>query len=448
MLAPAKSNVKQRPNCMQSFSPEDLPAHRTFFTEFDRVKNVVDISIESADANMLRKLKLLLLTKSHVIIAASQLLESAQAHRLVLMYPDLITSGAVVASMKSIHPSTRQFLEEKRDSEGIERPGFLSSEAMEVAELVDTSGSAVRWKLEAMSDWFRDRLVADLRDENGLLHATAQRQRILLPMGVAAALEAEKGLSRDRVRDLVSTAGFDDAEFLVGAYADFLYYLSGARTTDSLGVLPQDNFLDFTFSELLGRSSSMSEDEVFFKIFIDTVKAKTETVFPEKFLDALSVENTLELREIGLQRGFIDGYNSIQMKTKEALNLRDKERLILLLQELDELEQGMYASFSSALDRELTSRAREARQRAGGRTLKTITSMAYPRVFEPAAYKELFASTLQWLGRGEAVEAMDRRIAEGHAAMEFMLERTGLLEKQPLLDFVSELNRRYRKRML
>jgi hypothetical protein len=247
---------------MRSCSPEDLPAHRTFFTEFDRTPRVIGVPVEIVDANLLRKLKLLLLTKSHIVIAASQLLESQEAQRLILEFPALITSGAVVASMKARHPSTRQFLEEKQDLEGALRPGFRAAGACDVADLIDSSGTAVRWKLEAMSDWFRDRLVSDLRDENGLLHAAAARQRIELPTAVADSLQEEKALSRDRVRDLVAHTGSSDGRFLIGAYADFLYYLSGARTTDSLGVLPQDNFLDFTFSELLGRRSGMSDDEI------------------------------------------------------------------------------------------------------------------------------------------------------------------------------------------
>ena len=393
---------------MRSFTPDQLPAHRTFFTEFDRDPALVGVPTDVVDANMLRKLKLLVLTKSHVVIAASQLLESDTAHRLVLKYPALVTSGAVVSSMKARHPTTSQFLEEKRATEGAQKAGFLA----------------------------------------GLLNAIARRQRIELPGSIADDLEREEGLSRARVGTVVADRGNKGTSFLLRAYADFLYYLSGARTTDSMGVLPQDNFLDFTFSELLGRPSGMSEEEVFFKIFIDTVKAKTETIFPEAFLDSLSLAQALELREVGLQRGFIEGYNTIQTKTKDALELRDKEGLVLLLRELDELEEGMHASFSAALDRELSSREREARQRAAGRTLKTLTSMAYPRLFEPGAYKELFASTLEWMGRAEAVESVDERIARGHAALETLLEKSGILEKQPLLDFVSEMNRRYQSRML
>lgn len=433
---------------MRSYSPTDLPAHRTFFTEFDRDHQLVGVTHEAVDANLLRKLKLLLLTKSHVVIAASHLLESEAAHRLLLDHPDLISSGAIVSSMKERHPSTLQFLEQKRETEGDERPGFLRPAARDVAQLIDSTGSAVRWRLEAMSDWFRDRLVADLRDDGGLLHAAAARQGIALPRDVAAVLEEHEGLSRSTVDSIIANRGAERARFLIRAYTDFLYYLSGARTTDSLGVLPQENFLDFTFSELLGRESGMSEDEVFFKIFIDTVKTKTETIFPEEFLDVLSVQHALELREIALQGGFIRGYNTIQMKTKDAVEVRDPERLVLLLRELDELEAKMHASFSVALDRELSSRAREARQRAAGRTLKTLTSLVYPRLFEPGAYKELCASTLEWMGHSRAVDAIEHRVQRGYASLESVLKRSKILERQPLLEFVSEMSQHYRSRML
>ena len=433
---------------MRSYLPSDLPAHRSFFTEFDRSGRLVGVPGEAVDVNLLRRLKLLLLTKSHVVIAASQLLESEEAHRLLLAYPELISSGAIISSMKARHPSIIQFLEEKRDTEGDERPGFLRPTALAVAEIIDSEGSAVRWKLEDMSDWFRDRLVSDLLDDAGLLHAVAERQGATIPREAARAIADQEGLSRSMVDGIFASAGGGRARFLVRTYADFLYYLSGARTTDSLGVLPQENFLDFTFSELLGRRAGMSEEEVFFKIFIDTVKAKTETVFPGEFLDVLSVSNALELREIALQRGFIEGYNSIQEKTKEAIDVRDPERLVLLLRELNELEGQMHASFSLALDQELTSKAREARQRAAGRSLKTLTSLVFPKLFEPLAYKELCVSTLEWMGHTKAVDSIDQRVRHGYAALETALKRSKLMERQPLLEFVSEMSWHYRKQML
>ncbi len=433
---------------MQSFSPSDLPAHRTFFTEFDKSTEIGTVPTEAVDRVLMRKLKLLLLTKSHVVIAASHLLESEVAHRIILKHPDLISSGAIVSSMKSRHPSTNQFLDEKRNSEGNKNPGFLSSQAAEVASLIDTSGSVVRWKLTQMSDWFRDRLVSDLRNDQSLLQATADRQQLHIPKRIADRLENHSGLSRAEVEKIALEETDRQAIFLINAYSDFLYYLSGARTTDSLGILPQENFLDFTFSELLGRKAGMSDGEIFFKIFIDTIKARTETIFPEEFLDIITVDEALELREIGLQKGFVDGYNSIQLKTKQAISLRDPERLVLILKELDQLENDLKDNFNFELERELTSRARETKQRAAGKAIKTLTTMALPSGLDPSTYKELCVATLELLGRGEAAEAVKKRIQKGQFALEKILEDSKVLDRQPLLDFVSEMNRRYTDKLL
>jgi hypothetical protein len=280
---------------MKSYEPHQLPAHRTFFTHFDGGP-LLGVPPEAAELSMLRKLKLLLLTKSHVVVAASQLLESETAHRILLEYPELVTSGAIVSSMKVRHPTTTQFLEEKRDSEGQKRPGFLSPRAADLAGLIDEQGSAVRWSLSSMSGWFRDRLVADLGDDGGLLHAAARRQEIVIPEWVATRFSGAEGLSRETVQAATGQIGDADTARLINSYADFLYYLSGARTTDSMGLLPQENYLDFKFSELLGRPSGMSEDEIFFKIFVDIVKTKTEKVFPAEFLDVITLPYSPGLR--------------------------------------------------------------------------------------------------------------------------------------------------------
>ena len=106
-------------------------------------------------------------------------------------------------------------------------------------------------------------------------------------------------------------------------YADFIYYLSGAKAVDSEGVLPQENLMDFSLSDMAGGKTHLSDMEVFFKMFVDIVKSATHTHFPVEVLDALSVEDTLDLHHVAVNEEFTEKYNRIQEKTKEGLALRD-----------------------------------------------------------------------------------------------------------------------------
>ncbi|HEY0811263.1 MAG TPA: hypothetical protein VGD49_13935 [Longimicrobiales bacterium] len=433
---------------MKSVQPEDLAPHRAFFTEFDRYGDPSRFSTPGEQQGIAllleRKLKLYLLTKAHVVVAGSQLLESPFAHDLVLRHPALLESGALIASIKTGHESSVQFLDVKR-AEVQHRPAspYHSDKAADVAALIDSSGTSVRWPLSAMSDWFRGRLADDLADDSSLIRVALRREGIILPPTIVDKIRAEQGLSRGTVDRIVAETRIPHLRDVMRLYADFIYYLSGARATASEGILPQENLVDFSLGELVGRKTSLSDHEVFFKIFIDLVKARTHTTFPDEFLDAISIPDALELRKISLSKKFVDAYNEIQQRTKEAIHVSDPERLVLLLGELDEYETGLHAAFEDALSHELPSRTLEKRQRAGGKVLQAVTSLIIPA----ADVKEIVVSGLEWTGFDKAAAAVSDRVARGLVAVETALENMNLLERQLLLDFVDAMKRKYAERL-
>lgn len=436
---------------MKSIKPQELPAHRAFFTEFDlhgdpskwvtqSEKTMIALSIE-------RKLKLLLLTKANILIAASQLLESPFAHSLLLKYPRLIESGAIVSSMKLGHESTSDFLETKRIEEETRKSNpYHRHEAQLVASLIDEKGTVVRWPLEVMSDWFRDRLAKDLIDDMSLIRIAMRREGILFPERVALTISSVKGLTRGKVDEIVSESGNTKLKNFVSLYAAFVYYLSGARATESEGILPQENLIDISLSDLIGAKTNLTENDIFFKVFIDTVKAKTSTIFPNEFLDAITIEDALDLRMVAASHEFVMQYNLLQKKTKDSIKTQDPEKLVLLLGELEEFETSLHKKFNAALDSELSSRLTETRQRAGGQFLHSLASIAIPG-YGVDSYKELIVSALRWTGRKEIAEKIECKINKGIAACENLLEHRGLLEQQALLDFLDNLKKKYSEKM-
>jgi len=435
---------------MKSVEPNDLIPHRVFFTEFDKYnsffhwandKNSIQILLE-------RKLKLLILTKGHVVIAASQLLESPFAHNLLIKHPKLLSSNAIVSSMKYGHDTTFEFLCEKREeqSSNLKNP-YHTNLARDTADLIDQKGTIVRWQLKGISNWFRDRLVSDLNDPQSLLRITLRNQNIILPNNISNLIQNNDYLSRGKVESIAQEYNNHDLENLLIAYSNFIYYLSGARTVKSEGVLPQENLVDFSIGDLLGSKTKLSDSEIFFKIFIDIVKAKTSTVFPMDFLDALSIEDAIELRNVAINKNFIAKYNTIQTKTKEALDIYDQERLVLLMSELEQFESELFLEFSETLDKELPTRIREKKQRATGKVLHSLASLIIP-FYSPESYKELMISGLTIAGKDDIAKSIDKKIKKGLFACESMLEKMNILDKQILLDFVDEMKKKYASNML
>ena len=436
---------------MKSVTPEQLAPHRSFFTEYDRYGSLMrwgtDAERDAIRRQLDRKLKLLLITKAHTLIAASQLLESPFAHDLLRAQPELVSSGAIVSSIKLGHESTGAFLEEKRhEEEANPESPYHSKDALELANIIDEVGTSVRWPLAAMSDWFRERLADDLADDHSLIRLALRREGIIPPQSIVGEILDQQGLSRGDVDRIVSSAGIPRFRDVMRHYADFIYYLAGARATGSQGVLPQENLVDFSIGELIGRKTRLSDNEIFFKIFMDLVKAKTSTIFPSDFLDSISISDALELRNIATSKHFTEKYNLIQVRTMESLAVSDPEKLVLFLEELDAYETDLYEEFSIALDRELPTRLAEEKKRSGAKVVQALASIFIP-FYSPESYKELAISGLRLTGKKEAATAIEERIKKGLFAFETAIEAMDILEKQVLLDFVDIMKKKYQGRM-
>ncbi|MBK7106644.1 MAG: hypothetical protein IPH62_15325 [Ignavibacteriae bacterium] len=436
---------------MKSVKPEELFKHRVFFTEFDRITHS-DLFMNS-DSKLIqiiqieRKLKLYILTKAHIVIATSQLLESPIAHEIIFNNPNLLKSETIIPSLRVEYKDASDFLVWKREEAASNKNNtYHFSQTEEIAKIIDTQGKAVRWALDDMSIWFKERLVGDLRNEKSLVRSSMREKGLLYDEHLTNELSLIEGLSRGKVIDVLKKTKNNEYIDFMSYYSDFIYYLSGARTTDSEGVLPQENLIDFSLSELLGRKTKLSDNEIFFKIFLDIVKAKTSTIFPIDFLDAISISDAIELRQIALSKNFIDKYNEIQLKTKKALLISDPEKLVLLLNELDEFEESLFIEFSQALDHELPTRLKEKKQRATGNILHSIASIFLP-FYSPESYKDITISGLRLLGKEKAAKKVDEKIRQGMFACEKLLENTSILEKQIFLDFVDEMKKKYSSKM-
>jgi hypothetical protein len=437
---------------MKSVLPKELHPSRVFFTEFDRVTySQVAWSREEVDAisqNLERKVKLLTLTKGQIVIAASHLLESEIAHDFLFAYPDVLAKGIIVPSLRSEFSTCAEFLERKRTHpDKGESEHFQSEEATEVASMIDSAPAVVRWGVHDMSDWFKTRLLTDLRDEKGLIRLAIRNEGVILPMDLDAQIEKEKVLSRGAVYRIAKETKIKPLWDLICNYTDFLYYLSGARTTHSEGVLPQENLLDFSIGDLAGQQTRLSEYEVFFKLFIDVVKARTSTHFPTDMLDTLSMDDTVDLHGIAVSTDFTEKYNNIQVKTKEALNIHDPERLVLLMHELDEFERELHTQFGLALDNELTSRQREQKKTGARKLLHSLASLIIPYYDTPNTAADIVINGLELVGQRQMAEIVKNRIEQGWHACEKYLERVHIADKQVLLDFVVEVNKKYSKKM-
>ncbi len=201
--------------------------------------------------------------------------------------------------------------------------------------------------------------------------------------------------------------------------------------------------MDFTLSDLAGGQTKLSEYEVFTKIFVDIIKAVTNTTFPAEFLDELSIPNALELHRIALQSDFIEKYDHIQRITKDSLVIHDAERLVLTLTELEEFEHSLHSQFEQALNRELPAHMLAKKTGSIANIFNSIGTLIIPFYGSIDTARELLISGLEVIGKEKVVKRVSSRIQTGVVAAAHWADRRDLADRPVLLSFVDQLKQRY-----
>ncbi|HOX41587.1 MAG TPA: hypothetical protein PK263_05355 [bacterium] len=437
---------------MDDLLPEKLTTNRVYFTELDRITYSqvawTPSDVDEIKRALSRKLKLLAITKGHILIAASHLLESELARELILPYPELFSERIIVPALRSDFTSCGDFLDAKKasDSPG-EQQLYQGDEQRDMAQLIDSTALVVRWNSSDTSGWFKNRLLSDIRNQGSLVSARLQERGLILPSKLEAEIESAPILSRGVVYQATKRCNNLALQEIVGGYADFIYYLSGARAVHSEGVLPQENLVDFHISELNSEGHRLSEYEVFFKVFVDTVKANTSAHFPADLLDALSMTDAISLHHLAMQSQFVEKYNAIQQKTKEGLAITDPERLVLLMEELLIFEEDLHRAYALALDSEMPSWFRQTRTRAAGAFLNAIASLVVLPYGALVDTTNIIVTGLRVIKRDHLASGIQLKIQDGLRFLESLTMQIEGFNKPVLLEFVDRLKARYELRM-
>lgn len=437
---------------MDQMQPDQLSPHRVYFTEFDRITFSqvawTQDEVEEIKQNLTRKLKLLILTKGHIVIAVSHLLESEIAHDVIFSHPELISERIVIPALRDDYVSCEAFFEAKRESTSPGKAKLYKDDFQrDIAQFIDSEGLCVRWDPSKTSEWFKNKLIYDLKAENSLVNCHLIRIGLKVPEDIYDALNVSSSLSRGIVYS--ATKRYDNLMLreTINDYADFLYYLSGARAVHSEGVLPQENIIDFDIADLQNNRCPLSEHEVFFKIFINILKAFTSTHFPSDLLDALTIPDTVDLHHVAIKDDFVQKYNNIQVMTKDALDISDPERLVLHMQELITFEQDLHNQFMSAIDGELPIKLRQLRTSKLINLVHALANLILIPYGVLVGMKDIVISGLRVLNRDVLATDIQNRIDSGMDALKRYTGDAFDGEHPVLLHFVDKLKTEYIKRL-
>ncbi len=194
-------------------------------------------------------------------------------------------------------------------------------------------------------------------------------------------------------------------------------------------------------------NTHLSETEIFFKLLVDLVKSITHTHIPVDVLDALSIEDVIDLHQIAIAEEFTQKYHQIQEQTKAGLEIHDPERLVLLMEELDTFEEELHREYLTALEREWPAYRRAIRAKESKTFMDALVSLVVPWYSTPTDTKALLISGLHLLGQQQAAHLIESRIQESLAACDRLIDRRDSTLKPVLLSFVQQLKARYAERL-
>lgn len=436
---------------MKFIDPTNLKIPRAYFTEFDRVtysqvawttKDVVEIKL-----NLERKVKLLGLIKGVVIIATSHLFESELAQEFIRENPIVLKEGIILPALISKYKNFSDFLSAKRE-ESKEREQYLSKDKDEINSLLSNCvDSVVKWDVQLTTKWFKQRLLQDLVDERSVLRFNLSTVPPLLIEDVASHICELESPSRGELYNIAKNSGNKVLWTRLCDYTDFVYYLSGALAVNSEGILPQENLIDFSIVDLVRRKTKLSDYEIFYRVFLNIIKDRTQKFFPVEILDMLTFEDIIELRKSLLHSGFVEKYNVLMEKTKQRVEITDTDHLILNVDELNQFENELHLIFTDTVVTEVNQIKRIDLRKRG---LKVLTSIGSLLTFYGTIESviQLAVNVLSLLGLDMQIHQTERRIQQNLQKMVKFVDRSSLDKKPLLLKFLAEISKKYSSKLV
>jgi len=436
---------------MKFIDPTDLKIPRVYFTEFDRITYSqvawTAENVEEIKHNLERKVKLLGLIKGVVIIATSHLFESELAQEFIKENPIVLEKGIILPALISKYKNFSDFLFAKRE-ESKERERYLSKDKDEINALLSNSVNAVvKWDVGLTTKWFKQRLLQELENERSVLRFNLSTVPLPLIMDVASRISELESPSRGEIYNISKNSGDKILWGRLSDYTDLIYYLSGALAVNSEGVLPQENLIDFSITDLARGKTNLSDYDIFYRIFLRIIKDKTQKFFPVEILDLLTFEDIVELRETLLHSGFVEKYNKLMEKTKERVEITDTEQLILSVDELNQFENELHSIFTDTVVTEVYQMKKIDLQKRGVKVLTSLGSLlTFYGTIESVI--QLTVNVLSLLGFNTQIRQTERKIQQNLQGLEKFVDRSSLYKKPLLLKFLSEISKKYSSKLV
>ena len=295
---------------MKRINPASFYGPRAYFTDIDYRIVQFKRNKETYKKEIERRLKILLLTKNIVICAASHLAHEF-AYDLLRSNPILLEKNMIIPALRRDKQSIVDYLEARRIKNSLKKDMENFYE--------DHIDKVVEWEPMENITWFRLNLLKALKDENSII----RRNLPNLPMRkldfLIGEIEKNEILTREIILKSIASWPMKEQRILLN-FINLIYHMSGARVLNCESALPQENYIDYSLTDFSERRVTLSDTQVFLKIFFELAfEVLHKDALPVELIDLLSFEDIYYLRKPIEKSSFRKKYDELIQKSVQIV---------------------------------------------------------------------------------------------------------------------------------
>lgn len=344
--------------------PKDLSGPRSYFTDLDPNDPFYDaLSVK-------RKLKLLMLTKEKITIAASSLFTKV-GYTLFSQDDGLskaLEAGIIIPALRNVYINSDHFFQERETDCPKSGQKYFRKYVAYV----------LPWDVKDNSTWFMNTFYKHITNPKSIL-------REHLPINDEEALNTrfqldkkvtnrENGfLTREDVEDSFSSQQESVQEY-VKNYVNLLYRIFGSKAVFCESHFPQSNLTSIGIEK---GDSLISDENVFWDIYIEAIISFFNSAIrltPER-LDSMIFEDILKIRETIFDPAFRIEYDNLVKMAKDSIKIEDPEKMFLKEDEITNAAHQLRRKFSDRIEWEISDIRNQEREKSLGVLANVLASI-------------------------------------------------------------------------
>lgn len=130
--------------------------------------------------------------------------------------------------------------------------------------------------------------------------------------------------------------------------------MSGARVVNCESTSPQENYIDYSLTDIKHHQILLSELQIFWKIFLEVAfETMHKTPVPLELIDLLLFEDVCELRQPIERSSFKDRYDELIRKFISYISKNNSDEILYNIEELLSIKDKLSKEFESIFEKEL-----------------------------------------------------------------------------------------------